>query len=144
MQRNQGPESVAGKCAVACFFMIWIGAVLGFGVFAVPSIPFPFALIPVGMAVIGFLVCVGVLASSSGRTRPVGVGAGYSISTTGDAMYADRGTSYSPRKRVVFQVPPKCPSCGAPLSAESVEWVGPLECQCPYCFATVEAKEREL
>ena len=144
MQRGTGPESTAGKCAVLCFFTIWIGGVLGFGVFAVPGMPFPFSLIPIGMAAFGFIFCIAVLAGGSRATRPVGVGAGYSISTTGDAMYADRSTSYSPRRRVVFQVPPKCPSCGAPLSAESVEWVGPLECQCPYCFATVEAKEREL
>ncbi|NHI83944.1 MAG: hypothetical protein EAX81_06555 [Candidatus Thorarchaeota archaeon] len=144
MQRRTGPKVAAGKCAVLCFFTIWIGTVLGFGVFAIPSMPFPFSLIPIGMAIFGFILCIGVLTSSSRTAEPVGVGSGYSISTTGDAMYADRRRSYSPRRKVVFQVPPMCPSCGAPLSTESVEWVGPLECQCPYCFATVEAEEREL
>jgi hypothetical protein len=25
-----------------------------------------------------------------------------------------------------------------------VDWVGPLQAQCPYCFATIDATEREL
>jgi hypothetical protein len=96
------------------------------------------------MAAIGFFMCIAVLAGSSRTTRPVDVGSGYSISTTGDAMYADRRAQPIRRSKVIFQVPTQCPSCGAPLSSENIDWVGPLQAQCPYCFATVDASEREL
>ncbi|MCF2136694.1 MAG: hypothetical protein K9W43_05565 [Candidatus Thorarchaeota archaeon] len=38
------------------------------------------------------------------------------------------------------RLPAKCPSCGADLSTESIDWVGPLEARCSYCGATVRAK----
>ncbi|MFW9933191.1 MAG: hypothetical protein ACFFDR_11095 [Candidatus Thorarchaeota archaeon] len=38
------------------------------------------------------------------------------------------------------RVPVNCPSCNAPLSSETIDWVGPLEAKCTYCGATVRAK----
>ncbi len=38
------------------------------------------------------------------------------------------------------RLPGKCPSCGAALNQESIDWVGPLEASCNYCGATVRAK----
>ncbi len=38
------------------------------------------------------------------------------------------------------RVPEKCPSCGANLSHETIDWVGPLEAQCGYCGGTVRAR----
>ena len=37
------------------------------------------------------------------------------------------------------RLPLKCPSCGAEVSHESVDWVGPLEAKCSYCGATMRA-----
>ncbi|MFO7836794.1 MAG: hypothetical protein R6V83_09070, partial [Candidatus Thorarchaeota archaeon] len=37
------------------------------------------------------------------------------------------------------RLPERCPSCGASLSPETVDWVGPLEVKCSYCGATVKA-----
>ncbi|MFW9768432.1 MAG: hypothetical protein ACFFF9_01065 [Candidatus Thorarchaeota archaeon] len=37
------------------------------------------------------------------------------------------------------RLPLKCPSCGAEVSHESVDWVGPLEASCGYCGATMRA-----
>ena len=32
-------------------------------------------------------------------------------------------------------LPAKCPTCGAPLSVETVRWTGPDTADCPYCSA---------
>ncbi len=37
------------------------------------------------------------------------------------------------------RLPLKCPSCGAEVSHENVDWVGPLEAQCSYCGGTMRA-----
>ncbi|MCK5238601.1 MAG: hypothetical protein KAR33_03570 [Candidatus Thorarchaeota archaeon] len=37
------------------------------------------------------------------------------------------------------RLPPKCPACGAAVSQEGIDWVGPLEAKCNYCGGTVRA-----
>ncbi|MGY5879525.1 MAG: hypothetical protein RTV31_04700 [Candidatus Thorarchaeota archaeon] len=37
------------------------------------------------------------------------------------------------------RLPPKCPSCGAEVSFEGIDWVGPLEAKCGYCGGTMRA-----
>jgi hypothetical protein len=37
------------------------------------------------------------------------------------------------------RLPEKCPSCGAAISQEGIDWVGPLEAKCSYCGSTVRA-----
>jgi len=37
------------------------------------------------------------------------------------------------------RLPPKCPGCGAAISQEGIDWVGPLEAKCNYCGGTVRA-----
>ncbi|MFW9849514.1 MAG: hypothetical protein ACFFF4_10245 [Candidatus Thorarchaeota archaeon] len=37
------------------------------------------------------------------------------------------------------RLPTKCPSCGAAISQEGIDWVGPLEAKCNYCGGTVRA-----
>ncbi len=144
MAITQGRNTGASKCMAACFFVVFISIVLSMVGLSYPMMHFPFSFIPIGIAVFGFIICVVVIANASETTRPVGIGAGYSIRTTGDSMHSDHRGQPSRRSRIVFQVPNQCPSCGAPLSSESVEWVGPLQAQCPYCLATVDVSEREL
>ena len=38
------------------------------------------------------------------------------------------------------RLPDKCPSCGASISQEDIDWVGPLEAKCNYCGGTLKAK----
>jgi len=57
-------------------------------------------------------------------------------------MGATRETS---RERSYVHEPPSfCSDCGASLSAETIEWVGPLTVKCPYCGATHRTEKREV
>ncbi len=38
------------------------------------------------------------------------------------------------------RLPDRCPSCGASLSYEGIDWVGPMEAKCNYCGGTVKAR----
>ncbi len=42
-------------------------------------------------------------------------------------------------RTTTVRLPMTCPSCGAQVSHESVDWTGPLEAQCGYCGATIRA-----
>ncbi len=37
------------------------------------------------------------------------------------------------------RLPDRCPSCGAAISHEGIDWTGPLEAQCNYCGGTLRA-----
>jgi hypothetical protein len=37
------------------------------------------------------------------------------------------------------RLPEKCPSCGAAVSHEGIDWTGPLEAKCSYCGSTLRA-----
>lgn len=37
------------------------------------------------------------------------------------------------------RLPEKCPSCGAAISQEGIDWTGPLEAKCNYCGGTLRA-----
>jgi hypothetical protein len=37
------------------------------------------------------------------------------------------------------RLPERCPSCGAAISQEGIDWVGPLEAKCTYCGGTLRA-----
>ena len=47
--------------------------------------------------------------------------------------------THGSRRTTTVRLPVECPSCGAQVSHESVDWVGPLEAQCSYCNATMRA-----
>jgi hypothetical protein len=38
------------------------------------------------------------------------------------------------------RLPERCPTCGAAISSEGIDWVGPLEARCNYCGGTVKAQ----
>ena len=42
------------------------------------------------------------------------------------------------------RLPTKCPSCGAPLLHEELDWTGPLQTKCNYCGSPVRAYLDEL
>ncbi len=47
--------------------------------------------------------------------------------------------THGSRRTTTVRLPVECPSCGAQVSHESVDWTGPLEAQCGYCSATMRA-----
>lgn len=38
------------------------------------------------------------------------------------------------------RLPERCPTCGAAIASEGIDWVGPLEAKCNYCGGTVKAQ----
>ena len=38
------------------------------------------------------------------------------------------------------RLPERCPSCGAAVTHEGIDWTGPLEAKCNYCGGTLRAK----
>ncbi len=51
----------------------------------------------------------------------------------------------APKEKTYIHEPPRfCTDCGAALSAEGIEWVGPLTVKCPYCGATHATEKREV
>jgi len=58
--------------------------------------------------------------------------------------FASTRTSESRERSYVHEPPTFCKDCGASLSAEAIEWVGPLTVKCPYCSATHPTEKREV
>ncbi|MFW9974747.1 MAG: hypothetical protein ACFFDQ_05760 [Candidatus Thorarchaeota archaeon] len=51
----------------------------------------------------------------------------------------------APKEKTFIHEPPRfCSDCGATLSSEGIEWVGPLTVKCPYCGATHATEKREV
>ncbi|MFX1559401.1 MAG: hypothetical protein ACFFBL_02325 [Promethearchaeota archaeon] len=53
--------------------------------------------------------------------------------------YSEGSVQTHGTRTTTVRLPVKCPSCGAQVAHESVDWVGPLEAQCGYCGATMRA-----
>ena len=52
----------------------------------------------------------------------------------------DRGQRRSDGSEMTtVRLPEKCPSCGAAISQEGIDWIGPLEAKCSYCGGTLRA-----
>jgi len=49
--------------------------------------------------------------------------------------------SHSTDKKT-YEAPSYCPSCGAAVSTDEVDWVAPLKAVCPYCETVMDAVER--
>ena len=81
------------------------------------------------------------------------LGAGIFVYGMKDSMQANRFGLFGmmstrraeSKERSYIHEPPRfCKGCGASLSAESIEWVGPLTVKCPYCGATHATEKREV
>ena len=70
--------------------------------------------------------------------------AGLSKDMKQEALTEGRSTVVKVDRRIIYQVPKKCPECGGSLSNEEVDWVGPLQAKCPYCRTTIEAQPAEF
>ncbi|MFW9806163.1 MAG: hypothetical protein ACFFFK_05490 [Candidatus Thorarchaeota archaeon] len=47
-------------------------------------------------------------------------------------------------RTTTVRLPVKCPSCGAQVVHEKIDWIGPLEAQCTYCGATIRASFEDI
>jgi hypothetical protein len=45
---------------------------------------------------------------------------------------------------MIPKLPPKCGACGAPVSMQNVEWVGPLNAQCSRCSSAIDVEWQKL
>ena len=70
-----------------------------------------------------------------------------SLPTRGFGIFgamAPRNLDAPKEKSYVHEPPRFCTDCGASLSSEEIEWVGPLSVKCPYCGATHATEKREV
>jgi len=69
------------------------------------------------------------------------------ISRGGFGLFGMMGarTAQTPKEKTFIHEPPRfCSDCGATMSSEGIEWVGPLTVKCPYCGATHATEKREV
>jgi DNA-directed RNA polymerase subunit RPC12/RpoP len=100
--------------------------------FDVGTILFYVLVIPMISCLLGIGVILYGVRDSIGSNRSLGLIANprYAV-PSGDKSY-------------VYEPPSFCSSCGAALTSEGIEWVGPLTIKCPYCGATQAAVKREI
>lgn len=95
-----------------------------------------FIIVPIFVVVIFIVVFVNICRASQSAARGFTVQApSFVIPERYQGRTRTDGTQYK-----TVRLPEKCPSCGASLSHESIDWVGPLEAQCNYCGGTVRAQ----
>ena len=95
---------------------------------------------PIGILFIIFAVLVFVNGAKQKEAKKLGMSS--EVKQTGPVSSSP--TVVRVDRRIIYQVPSKCPECGASLSNEDVDWVGPLQTKCPFCRTTVEAKPSEF
>lgn len=135
--------STTMKIAMGCFFALFLFMGVGVGIDAfIMGAPLIFVLVPIGIGTVGCLFGVAALKGGMNGTMPSPPSFEIPSSSEMGHVIGQRMTSSG--KKIVYQVPAKCPDCGANLSEEGIEWVGPLKARCPYCSATVDAQERTL
>lgn len=67
------------------------------------------------------------------------------IGTSSFGMFQSSAPKLDSKDSSYIHEPPDfCKECGASLSAENVEWAGPLTAKCPYCGATMKTEKREV
>ena len=99
-------------------------------IFIVISIIFVFV-----FAIIAFSVC------RRGAGIAQGVARGFTMEAPPFAIpKRHRGQRRSDGSEMTtVRLPEKCPSCGASISQEGINWTGPLEAECSYCGGTLRA-----
>jgi hypothetical protein len=136
------PNPRLGCLVGGCFIILWCSIAFGMAITALQwGAPFIFAMVPFGMGFFGIVVFLAVAKSCRGayplprRTRR-----DY-VTYSGDSMEGE-DTSYQREGKPSYQAPSMCPSCGADISTDEVDWVAPLKAVCPYCETVMDAVER--
>ena len=132
------------ETAVTIFcFGGWIITVWSMGIFALTmGAPIIFPLFAFGMGCIRIVCGFTQYRSSKQRDQPADIRrySDESIVYTGD--YDVHSESKPQKQEKVYLIPAKCPSCGSPLTNDTVNWTGPLKALCPFCETILDAKEK--
>ena len=98
-----------------------------------------FMIIPIILIIVVIIIIMKVCRAGSGVATSIA--RGFTIEAPSFVIPdQDRGQRRSDgREMTTVRLPEKCPSCGAGLSHEGIDWTGPLEAQCNYCGSTVRA-----
>jgi hypothetical protein len=122
--------------------IFWCAVAFGMGFMTLQfGAPIFVSLMPFGMGVLGIILFIAMLTSRPQRQQIDRISYDGYTTYSGDSM----GPAYAPvrsEERTLYQVPSRCPSCGASISTEEVDWVGPLQARCPYCSATMDVEKR--
>ncbi|MFX1483605.1 MAG: hypothetical protein ACFFCP_10480 [Promethearchaeota archaeon] len=96
-------------------------------------------ILPVIFVVIVIIIFVTVCRAGSGVAQSVA--RGFTLEAPSFVIpQRHRGHQRSDGSEIrTVRLPERCPSCGAALSQEGIDWTGPLEAQCSYCGGTVRA-----
>ncbi len=106
-----------------------------FGQFATMAIVFVVIFIVLVTLMFALFFRHGLAAAESFVTEVPALFAGVPVSAEQERTDSDIRT---------VRLPTKCPSCGAALSPEDIDWVGPLEAKCNYCGGVVRARLESL
>jgi hypothetical protein len=98
-----------------------------------------FMIIPIIMVIVVVIIIVTVCRAGSGVAATMA--RGFTIEAPSfvipDQHRGHRRSDGS--EMTTVRLPERCPSCGAGLSHEGIDWTGPLEAKCNYCGGTVRA-----
>ena len=130
--------SHTGKIVTACFFTIWCTAAFGMGLFVLQMLantgpygpPIFIVFIPFGMGFFGIVLCIAALRTNQSRSSSMPSFTPETITYTGDYSIKPEFSESKRSGKAIYQIPPVCPSCGASISTEEVDWVGPLQAKC--------------
>jgi hypothetical protein len=103
------------------------------------SMTMMFMIIPIIIVVVVIIIIVTVCRAGSGVATSIA--RGFTLEAPSFVIpERDRGHRRSDGSEMTtVRLPERCPSCGAGLSHEGIDWTGPLEAKCNYCGGTVRA-----
>jgi hypothetical protein len=98
-----------------------------------------FMIIPIIFVVIVVIIFFTVCRSGSGVAQTIA--RGFTIEAPSFVIPEQhRGQQRTDGSEIrTVRLPERCPSCGAGLSHEGIDWTGPLEAKCNYCGGSVRA-----
>lgn len=129
----------SGMIVGFCFMLLWCGTAFGMGITALQwGAPLIFPMVAFGMGGFGIVLCVTMCRQQGQAGMPQGIMRRDRRTYTGD--YTSPYASAPDRKE--YEAPSYCPSCGAAISTDEVDWVAPLKAVCPYCETVIDAVER--
>ena len=122
-------DSKLNDVTKVCFFILWLMVwsfiSLMMGPFGIPFLVF------------GILFFVNMLKQEEKKKAVKSIGMNEDVAER-------RTTVVKVDRRIIYQVPKRCPECRGSLSNEEVDWVGPLQAKCPFCGTTIEAQPTEF
>lgn len=151
-----GKNRITENFGIICFSTIWCTITFGIGILFLqiaqssenpPPILFLIitTVICFGLGFFVLVLCVSEVRSGEKQETPA-ITRHHSedIASSRDYSITPEPVVQIRYEKSIYQMPTKCPSCGAAISTEEVDWVGPLQAKCPYCNATVDSQEKVL